>query len=88
MEFFTHFVVPVKRNPVRTGFWLLLLLALAVWAPPAPAQDPIDSIDVFLPLILKGPGSEDPGTGPIIGPVATNLADYANGQVPRYETPP
>jgi hypothetical protein len=40
--------------------------------------------DVFLPVIIKGPGGNFAG-GPTIGALSDNLSGYPNNKVPRYE---
>lgn len=75
----------VNRHRFLRHLLFGLLLCVAWALPPVLAQEPIDSSQIFLPLIRKDPGSVDPGGGPVIGPIATNLADYPAGQVPRYE---
>jgi hypothetical protein len=68
----------------------MLLIFLATVIPfsyPATATETAD--DLRPPFILKrGSGAKDlflQTSGPTIGPVTTNLDDYPNGQIPRYE---
>src|SRR5688572_7088969 len=80
MEYSAHIARQIK--PAHIQFWFLLTLLLsAIFLPqPAPAQH-----QLFLPLILKDSNSVNPAPGPTIGSITTNLADYPDGRVPRYE---
>ncbi len=59
---------------------LSLLLALGlVWSDTALAQEVIPT--QYLPLVTR----QDASTGPAVGMIRTNLADYVGQQVPRFE---
>jgi hypothetical protein len=69
----------IKQYCLQFCLILTLLSSFTLSSQATLAQDP--SNDVFLPLILKS----NPGARPVIGPVTTNLAEYPNGQIPRYK---
>ena len=73
------------RPSAQFCFPFALLFTLSLCLQPVLAQDTPDPSSIFLPLILKHLKPDDPAGGPAIGPIATNLTDYPNGKIPRYE---
>jgi hypothetical protein len=79
-KYFAYIARQIKPAHIQIRFLLTLLLSAIFLPQPAPAQ-----YQLFLPLILKDSNSVNPAPGPTIGSITTNLADYPDGRVPRYE---
>ena len=82
-----------RQIKCRVSGYLLLafVLALIIFSAQLVLAQSSPHNNIYLPVIFKDSGASPvppnpgPGAGPSIGTPTTNLSEYPNGQVPRYE---